>query len=297
MSNNKRNNRSTIKYPRSNDKWYKKVYNKIIRRAKKRGLDKNSLEGYYEKHHIVPKCLGGDNKKDNLVLLTAKEHFIAHRILYRLHPDNYKLLMAVIAMLSPGNVNNHRETVSLSTAQYYRKLHADSLRGKHLSEQTRKKISDGNKGRKLSQEQVELLRRINTGKHPTEETRRRMSIAHSRENLSEEIIEKIRKSSTGRKHTEETKRKISIANSGKVRPQDWCDNISKAKKGKPGHAHSEETKKYMSENSPRRVKVLGPDSIVYSSIKECATALGIHRDTLVKWIKHKPEKGFSYYKE
>ena len=39
------------------------------------------LNCYKEKHHILPRCLGGNNKKENLVELTAKEHFIIHMLL------------------------------------------------------------------------------------------------------------------------------------------------------------------------------------------------------------------------
>lgn len=56
---------------------YEKIYNQIIERAKLSNRIK-SKENYFEKHHIIPKCLGGDNEKENLVLLTAREHFICH---------------------------------------------------------------------------------------------------------------------------------------------------------------------------------------------------------------------------
>jgi hypothetical protein len=44
-----------------------------------------STEIYYENHHIVPKHMGGDNSKDNLVLLTFREHVLAHYLLWRIH--------------------------------------------------------------------------------------------------------------------------------------------------------------------------------------------------------------------
>ena len=47
--------------------------------------------GRLEVHHIVPKCLGGSNKKENLVELTAREHFICHRLLCEIYPKNKKL--------------------------------------------------------------------------------------------------------------------------------------------------------------------------------------------------------------
>ena len=49
---------------------------------------------YHEKHHIVPKCLGGTDDCNNLIDLFAKEHFIAHKLLAEENPDNPKLVYA-----------------------------------------------------------------------------------------------------------------------------------------------------------------------------------------------------------
>lgn len=56
-----------------------KVYDALILKAKLR----EKLEGYVEKHHIIPVALGGSNAKWNLVLLTAREHYIAHLLLFK----------------------------------------------------------------------------------------------------------------------------------------------------------------------------------------------------------------------
>lgn len=53
---------------------YSKIYDDLINRAIPRGLDKSKVIGYYEKHHILPKCLGGKDESENYVLLTFKEH-------------------------------------------------------------------------------------------------------------------------------------------------------------------------------------------------------------------------------
>jgi len=52
---------------------YKKIHDNIIDRAKNR-----VLEGYVETHHIIPKCMNGTNEPNNLVKLTAREHFLIH---------------------------------------------------------------------------------------------------------------------------------------------------------------------------------------------------------------------------
>jgi hypothetical protein len=61
------------------DNKYKKIYDNIINRAKSRMID-----GYTEKHHIIPKSLGGSDNSDNLVHLTAKEHFVCHLLLTKM---------------------------------------------------------------------------------------------------------------------------------------------------------------------------------------------------------------------
>jgi len=85
---------------------YLTVYNSIIEKSKCRVNDM-----YVEKHHIIPKCIGGNNNSDNLVSLTYREHFICHWLLCKIYPDNYKLKAAFAKMLE-SNKNNKRITSS-----------------------------------------------------------------------------------------------------------------------------------------------------------------------------------------
>ena len=55
------------------DNKYSRWYYAIIATAQARISD-----GYTENHHIIPKCLGGSNLEENLVNLTAREHFVCH---------------------------------------------------------------------------------------------------------------------------------------------------------------------------------------------------------------------------
>lgn len=59
---------------------YTAWYFSIIETAKKR----QKPTGYTEKHHIIPKALGGSNDISNLVILTAKEHYIVHHLLTKM---------------------------------------------------------------------------------------------------------------------------------------------------------------------------------------------------------------------
>ncbi len=58
---------------------YTKIYNNIIKNRQY-----NPISGYVEKHHIIPKSLGGTNDKNNIISLTAREHFICHYLLTKM---------------------------------------------------------------------------------------------------------------------------------------------------------------------------------------------------------------------
>ena len=76
---------------------YQLHYSKLIEKAQNRKI----LE-YSERHHIIPKCMGGDNKKENLVRLTPEEHFLAHQLLVKMYTGNYKLVLSVKMMTVSG---------------------------------------------------------------------------------------------------------------------------------------------------------------------------------------------------
>ena len=79
---------------------YQQIYTHIIERAKSRQLD-----GYGEKHHIIPRCLGGTDDKDNLVKLTYREHFLCHKLLCKMYPGNLKLVYAISFMVYSSKKN------------------------------------------------------------------------------------------------------------------------------------------------------------------------------------------------
>lgn len=79
---------------------YELIYNKLIERGRER-----VIQGYKEKHHIIPKCMGGTDKESNIVNLTPEEHYIAHQLLIKINPNSYKLIRAA-AMMIPNRLNN-----------------------------------------------------------------------------------------------------------------------------------------------------------------------------------------------
>lgn len=80
---------------------YRLHYERLIERARNR-----VLSGYVETHHVVPRCIGGTNERSNLVQLTAEEHFVAHQLLHKMHPNVSGLAFAMVSMT--GNPYGHR---------------------------------------------------------------------------------------------------------------------------------------------------------------------------------------------
>lgn len=86
---------------------YKKVYENIINNRKQ-----NSFYGYTETHHILPKSLGGKDDKENLVDLSAREHFICHLLLIKMYPEGsvewIKMMKAFTCMMFRQSSNQQR---------------------------------------------------------------------------------------------------------------------------------------------------------------------------------------------
>jgi hypothetical protein len=89
---------------------YTKWYFNIIAAAQSR-----DISGYIEEHHIIPKSLGGTNKKENLVNLTGREHFICHWLLTKMisgTKQKYQMWNAFSCMLYRENSSQQRHKVS-----------------------------------------------------------------------------------------------------------------------------------------------------------------------------------------
>ena len=102
---------------------YNKVYNALIDRAKNRIL----VNEYVEIHHVVPSCLGGLDDPDNLVKLLAREHYLAHLLLVKMH-QNHRGLIYAATMMSSGECKDKTQQLHRSGNRNYewlRKRFAD----------------------------------------------------------------------------------------------------------------------------------------------------------------------------
>lgn len=134
---------------------YKRIYDELIRKARI-----SEYEGYVEVHHIKPRCMGGLDTTDNLVALTAREHFLAHWLLAKIHSDNESLTYAWNMMCVGRTQSSHlykyaREEVS-------RKRTGKSW-GNH-TEETKRKMSRSRKGVKQGPRSVESREKMRLAK-------------------------------------------------------------------------------------------------------------------------------------
>lgn len=106
-------------------------YNKLIDRARNR-----ELEGYSERHHIIPRCMGGSDDENNLVRLTPEEHYVAHQLLFKMHPHNPKLAHAAFVMTRSQNGKRSNKLYS-----WVRRAHAEAMSNREITDEFRKNCS------------------------------------------------------------------------------------------------------------------------------------------------------------
>lgn len=200
---------------------YSKLYNTITLNAKQR-----ITTGYTETHHIIPQSLGGSNDVDNLVELTAREHFICHWLLIKMTEgdDRGKMLYALQGMKAENRYQErYRTKITARVYEKYRIEHAEN----HSKRMKGRKA--WNKGRKLEGEELEVHR---------ERTRNRKIDPIKQAEGQKKRLEKLK----GFKHSEETKKKQSEKLKGKAKgPQSTEHRLAislggKGIKKKQGHS-------------------------------------------------------------
>jgi len=179
--------------------WYFSIINK-------RKIEKHSSTTYTERHHIIPKSFGGSNDSENLVRLSAREHFLVHWLLTKmcLNKDHeIKMKHALVRLMSASNsIEAHiwskwqyetAKSNKIAALAENRKNGKDPRLGKRHSEESKEKMRLAKLGKKRATEVVEAMK----GRKQTEEHRRKIS-----EGL------------TGRSFSEESRKKSSLTQKG-----------------------------------------------------------------------------------
>ena len=247
-----------------------KRYVKFINSRPERDLKKDGL--FFNIHHIVPHSLNGSNSKDNLVKLTHREHYIAHMILWKCGYIEmiraFNLLTntknANIKLTSKQHAKLKEECYCSGDSEETRKKKSMSLMGHFVSEETKEKIRNSNKGRQSKfkgkkhtkesiqnmkngcpnrdgknnpfygkhhlKETKDILAYKNIGKKLSEDTKIKMSISQSIRMQDESVRENLKIKLTGRYVSKETRQKQSVGMKGKQNAKNtkWiCNGIDK----------------------------------------------------------------------
>jgi hypothetical protein len=179
---------------------YTTWYHNIIANASKR----INQSGYFEKHHIIPKSLGGSNDPNNLVYLTAKEHFVCHRLLVKMTTGKSKRSMAYAAW---------QMTLLDKRCRYKPSSRTYAI--------LKKQLSESSKGIPMSEEHKAKMR-----KPKTEEHKQKLRAPKTEEHKKALSMSRLGKS-WGHKHSEETKSKMSNWQKGVPKPTITCEHCNK----------------------------------------------------------------------
>ena len=173
---------------------YSRWYFEIVNRSSER-----SFSGYTENHHIIPRSLGGSNKKDNLATLTAREHFICHHLLTKMTvgKDKCKMTYAFKALIQWENDHQDRYKVTPHLYEILKKEMSDTLSKAMTGENNpfyKKSHTDEFKQMKREQRLKQECPR--TGKHHSDETKEILRLAAEKQyedgTLKELLKEKAR---------------------------------------------------------------------------------------------------------
>lgn len=162
---------------------YRKAYMSIISKAIKENRSKDD-NVYYELHHILPKSLFPlwKTKKSNLVLLTAREHFICHKLLTKIYPSK-AMYFALVSFIGNNHFYISSREIERLRADYAKRTLGENnaFYGRKHSEETKRKMSESAKMRALNEtpEQRDRRRCNHTGNRKgvkfTDEQKRKIS--------------------------------------------------------------------------------------------------------------------------
>lgn len=187
---------------------YSRWYHSLIDNRRKNPHPKGT---YVEKHHIIPRSLGGTNDTTNLIKLSAREHYICHTLLMKFTVGNAKYKMAYAFMRL-----SHKKTAKISSYAY--QLMRENFK---LTAETKAKISASLTGNKHSEESKAAIS-ANHRRHQTAETAAK--IALSKAGIATRGI--------GWQTSEETKLKQSLSQKGRPLSEEHKAKLRKPKKKK-----------------------------------------------------------------
>ncbi len=166
----------------------------------------SEITGYTESHHIIPKSLGGADSKDNLVELSARQHFLAHWMLWKAYDD--KQMHDAFWLMCHMSSSNQQRTYKINSTIYGKLKQQRSLLISHQmmvnNPSTREKVKEL---RRISA-MGNTYGRSNKGLIFTEEHRKNLSDSHKGTPTSDKQKLAVANSNKKRKGTYPTKKAV-----------------------------------------------------------------------------------------
>jgi len=229
---------------------YKLAYDRLIQ-----WRQSNLPTGYFEKHHIIPRCLGGSDEPSNIVRLTGREHFVAHVLLAKIHGG--KLWVAVLRMKNRNSQDKYinsrlYEKARICWSEWSSKNQRGENHWAYGKPSPKRGIKLPNRsgenhwayGKPMAEHVKQALIAVNTGSKRTEETKKKMGEWQRGENnnmygkkMSEEHKALLRakadewfKNATPEQLKERAKNRIGLKRSDESKAK-----MSASRKGRKGH--------------------------------------------------------------
>ena len=265
---------------------YKRIYDDLMGSRlliKEDRIKLKKMGEYFESHHIIPKSMGGlgdvrKPKDANIVLLTGREHYIAHALLFLIY-RNREMAIAFRLMCTIKKVGKRNYVISSRMYEFIRQEVSRLGHSPEHKEKIRQSLLGNtiNLGRKISSETKERLRQVNLGRKHSPETKEKLRKSHTGKKLSPEHKEKLRQANLGRKMSPESREKMRQARLGKKHSFEHVKNVRQANLGRKmspetkekirqaqlGKKHSPEAKNKIGQASLGRK--LSPESIKKST--------------------------------
>lgn len=186
---------------------YKRIYADFI---KSRRAKEPALTGYVERHHILPRCMGGGDDADNLVRLTPEDHIFAHLLLAKIYGRAlwYPLLLMFRPARQLGFINRGKRAIRI--AAQAKRAQAEMQTGVK-----RPDVSAALAGIAKSESHRQKLSAARIGFRDSEQTKAKKSKAMKSRVYSPERNARVSAGLKGREFSEAHRAKISA--SAKVR--------------------------------------------------------------------------------
>jgi hypothetical protein len=213
---------------------YIKIHDNIINNA--RSLNRNKGNGVYELHHIQMQSVGGTDDVSNLVLLTPKEHFIIHYLLWKMHPFDRRYRDPIFMFKHKGAKNSRLYEAARIAHIIEMKTNNPSLTLSEESKLSKKqKLKEYIKTpqHRLNISKARIGKATRTGAILSSESKEKIAesvkVWHSTVGVSEETREKLRLANTGRKHSLESINKCKESAKARTKYQcPYCERLMDA---------------------------------------------------------------------